>query len=357
MTSTSIDKRQILIIYPQLDEPYSGGQVIDFSFIEQLANSGKFTCNYLLDADVSNTSIRGYIFYTLCNLRRIARNDIIFTNSRLYTTLFPCFLLLRLFYRDIKIIAYHHHFNYYTQIGILKCIHRFFELNFLKMMSTVIIPSPYVRDEMRKILPKTDIEYIEIGFNLSTSPETNKSKTNNLLYVGTVEERKGVHYLIYLARFLKERKIDYHIHIVGSLAVGKYVQSIEKMIDDNGLRENITLVGRVNEEKLNVLYKDSSVFVFPSSHEGYGMVLIEAFSHGLPIVAFNNSAMPYSVKNNFNGLLAPDGDVEDFCRKVEQLITDEYVWRKLSDNAYQSALKVPTLRQMEYEMKQFIDRL
>lgn len=357
MTLTHYSKKHIIIIYPQLDMVGSGGQVIDFYFIQQLLNLKKFFYSYLLDKDVPSKSRLGYIYYTLCHLKEIGRNDIIFTNSRLYTTLFPCFLLLRLFYRNTKIITYHHHFNYYTRAGILRYIHKFFELNFLKTIDTIIIPSPYVRDEMKKNLPKANIQYIEIGFDPNTRFEEKKSKTNNLLYVGTVELRKRVHHLVSLAKFFKEQNIDFHINIVGVLSEVKYVASVQNMITDYQLQGYVSLLGRVDDKELDVLYKESDVFVFPSSHEGYGMVLVEALSYGLPIVAFNNSAMPYTIKNNYNGLLAFDNDIEDFCHKVKELLTDECLWRKLSHNAYQSALKVPTLQHMKDEMKQFIEGL
>lgn len=69
MENKSLKKKKILIIYPQLDVPYSGGQVIDFSFIQQIVNSDKFVCNYLLDSTISSASILGYVYYTLCHFK------------------------------------------------------------------------------------------------------------------------------------------------------------------------------------------------------------------------------------------------------------------------------------------------
>jgi glycosyltransferase involved in cell wall biosynthesis len=265
--------------------------------------------------------------------------------------------LLKIIRRKIKIIVYHHHFNYYTQTGILKYIHKFFELLFLKIIDTTIIPSPYVKDEMTNVLPKSNYKYIEIGFDLNPYFEKDKIKVNKLLYVGTVERRKGIHHLIYLAEFLIKQKIECHIDIVGSLSDTFYVESVKKMINDNRLNEYITLWGRVDANELEALYKQSDVFVFPSSHEGYGMVLIEALSYGLPVIAFNNSAIPYTIKNYFNGLLASEGDTKDFCNKVKEILSDEDLWDKLRQNACQSTLKTHTLQHMQNDMKQFINGL
>jgi glycosyltransferase involved in cell wall biosynthesis len=351
------NKKRILIIYPQLDIPYSGGQVIDFFFVQQLTNSKKYVYNYLLESMITNTSILGYIYYTLRNFRKITQNDIIFTNSRLYPRLLLCFCLLKIFCRNIKIMVYHHHFNYYTRTRLSKYIHKFFELSFLKITDIIIIPSPYIKDEMKKVLPNSNSKYIEIGFDLNPYFNKDKIKTNNLLYVGTVNLRKGIHHLIYLTKFLVGEKINFHIDIVGSLSETQYVKSMQKMIYNYHLNEFITLWGRVDENELDILYKKADIFVFPSSHEGYGMVLIEALSYGLPVVAFNNSAMPYSIKNSFNGILASDGNVQDFCYKVKKILLNEDLWNKLRYNAHQSIANIRTLQQMQDEMKQFIDVL
>lgn len=357
MKNDSLKRKRILIIYPQLDEPYSGGQVIDFAFIRQIVDSNKFVCNYLLDSTIPNISILGYIYYTLCHLREIMSNDIIFSNSRLYTRLLPCFLLVKLLRRDVKIMVYHHHFNYLTQTGVLKWVHKFFELSFLKIVDVVIIPSPFVKDKIVKILPKTNIEYVEIGFDLNPYLDLDKTKLNNLLFVGTIEQRKGIHHLIYLAQYLRDKNIEFHIDMVGKIPDDIYTKNMREMVDENDLGNYITFCGRVSAEKLEALYKNAGIFVFPSSHEGYGMVLVEALSYSLPVVAFANSAISYSIKDYFNGLLAIDADSQDFCKKVEKLLTTPCLWEELSKNAYDRSLKMHTFHQMEDDMRILIHKL
>ncbi len=351
------NNKDILIIYPQLEKAYSGGQVIDFAFIQELKTSDKLSCEYLLDSMIPDTSILGYIFFTLLNIRKIACHRLIFTNSRLYTRLLPCFLFLKLFYRDIRIIAYHHHFNYYTQKGVLRYVHKLFELFFLKIIDVVIIPSPYVRDEMTKILPNVNMRYIEIGFDLQPYFDQNKLNLHNLLFVGTVEQRKGIHHLVYLARFLLYQDIKFHIDIVGNLSDIDYVKSIKDNINNNSLNDYITLWGRVETNELEKLYKDADVFVFPSSHEGYGMVIVEAFSYGLPVIAFDNSAIPYTVVDNYNGLIALDNDSNDFSIKVKEILANEDLWGNLRLNAYDSAQKAISFQHMLAVMRRFIKEL
>jgi glycosyltransferase involved in cell wall biosynthesis len=208
---------------------------------------------------------------------------------------------------------------------------------------------------MKKILPKSNIRYIKIGFNVNLDIYKNNYKTNELLFVGTVEKRKGVKHLILLAKFLVAQGIKFKLNIVGTYKECEYVDLIRKMIADNNLAGYVSLLGRVELNSLESLYKNSKIFVFPSLHEGYGMVLIEAMSYGLPIIAFNNSAMPYTIISGYNGLLAQDGNQNDFNKKVKQLITDENLYNKLQMGAYETIQNIQSIQLMKEEMKKFIN--
>ena len=55
--------------------------------------------------------------------------------------------------------------------------------------------------------------------------------------------------------------------------------------------------------------------------------------YGLPVIAFNNSAMPYIVKGGYNGLLAQNKDPLDFANKIDILLRDRNLWKTLSEGA------------------------
>ena len=275
----------------------------------------------------------------------------------MYPRLLPCFLLIKLLCRNVKILVYHHHFNYFTQTGIRKWIHKFFELLFLKIVDVIIIPSPYVRSEMERLMPKANVRYIEIGFNLKPCLNVNKNKQNNLLVVGTIERRKRVHQIVSIAKMLRDSNIDFHINVVGKVADSSYFNMIVKVIEEENLSSYITFHGRVSTENLEKSYRNADIFLFLSSHEGYGMVLIEAMSYSLPIVAYRNSAIPFSVNDGVNGLLVEDANVIAYCQKVKSILIDDRLWNKLREGAFYYSLKVNTLGRMKEEMQSYIDEL
>jgi len=352
-----MNKKKLLIIYPQLDTPYSGGQVIDFEFINMLKESQRFHCDYILDSTCGKGSIMDYICYSILHINSISKYDVIFTNSRLYPRLFFCFLLLKLFCCKCNVIVYHHHFNFYTQKGLLYYIHKFFELTFLKLTKTVILPSPYTKKEMEMLLPMVNTRYIEIGFKLQPILDLKKCKPRNLLTVGTVENRKRIHQIVPIVKFLRDECVNFHINIVGKIADSAYFNKIMQEIDDENLNNYITFYGRISNECLEECYQKADIFLFPSSHEGYGMVLIEAMSYSLPIVAYRNSAIPYTVNDGIDGLLANDGNVMELSSKIKTLLTDDKLWARLRRGAYNHSLEVVSLESMREQMKNYISEL
>ena len=348
----------VLVIYPQLDNPKTGGQVYDFHFLGLLKRAyGGNRYSELLDASFEHepAGSLGYEIAYLRKYRQISGYNTIITNSRLYPRLLCLFLILRLF-SSCHLVVLHHHFNFLTQKGFKKYVHKVLELLFLRMADVTIVPSPYVRDLMRKYCPDNQVSYIEIPFkNKDAVVLRRDNAVPQLLFVGTVEPRKGVMCLVEMADCLVQKGIRFHLTIAGRIPAGSlYFHTLTAYVKSHNLYDYITFAGRVSHERLQALYQEADIFVFPSSHEGYGMVLLEAMSHSLPVVTFNNSAMPYTVRNYENGLLAENGNVQDLSSKVTLLMTDGQLREKLAEGAVNTYNNSHTVVDFEKEVLDFI---
>jgi glycosyltransferase involved in cell wall biosynthesis len=71
----------------------------------------------------------------------------------------------------------------------------------------------------------------------------------------------------------------------------RYSRRLHSAIDSGGIGDRVIFTGSVNDRELVRLYKTSDLFIFPSSHEGYGIALAEALSCGLPYVAFDSGGV------------------------------------------------------------------
>lgn len=269
-------------------------------------------------------------FAELLILKSFSKGDIVFWGDTSYKYHFLSCIIAS-FFLDIKSVIIIHHFPFLANRGLKRFISYCIQRIYYSSVRYVIVPSPYTKSVAEKIIKSMKIVYIPLPF----SREYHQSITyvpGNLLYVGTIEERKGIMYLLEAANILKSQKNLFHIDIVGKIVNQKYYNRLIEYVKSNNLTENISFRGRVSNEELETYYKAAELFVFPSLLEGYGIVLVEAMCKGLPIVAFDNSAMPYSIINGQNGFLARNADSEDFARKIMLILGKPEVRKKMQQS-------------------------
>jgi glycosyltransferase involved in cell wall biosynthesis len=95
---------------------------------------------------------------------------------------------------------------------------------------------------------------------------------------------------------------------------------------------NISFKGHLNTTELMAYYKNCRVFVFPSFVETFGNPLLEAMSFGVPIVCSKRAAMPEVLKDA--GLYFDPSDKYDIADKIEQLLSDSKLSKKLGKMAF-----------------------
>jgi glycosyltransferase involved in cell wall biosynthesis len=120
-----------------------------------------------------------------------------------------------------------------------------------------------------------------------------------ILFVGTFEARKNIELLLEaFATFKKayaEKTSDFKLAIVGQPAVGKYSDrsnQILSLIDGLKLEQEVVLCGFIHDDDLPDYYMSARFLVFPSTQEGFGLPIIEAFASGTPVISSNVCSMP-----------------------------------------------------------------
>lgn len=134
--------------------------------------------------------------------------------------------------------------------------------------------------------------------------------------VGRLESQKGFDLLINSFRLVSDRHPDASLEIYGE---GTQRSALSKQISELRLEESVTLRGAT--KNISEAYSGSDYFVLSSRFEGFGLVIVEAQAHGLPVVAFDCPRGPAEIiDDRVNGLLVENGSVEDLSTKMIELI-------------------------------------
>lgn len=274
----------------------------------------------------------------LKRLKRIAKGDVVFFIDSSLIYHFLLLLCCRFFKKSYNICIVHH-FAYLQYAGLKRRVLKKCTSWYCKLSNTVIVPSPYTKQIAEETLG--NVFYIPLPFNNNFKPSSNYND-GDLLFVGGVEQRKGLSYLLKALKILKEKNIQFRLNIVGAVKDEKTYMELKDDIVSYNLSNCVFFRGRVSEKELQNYYGSSELFVFPSLLEGYGMVFVEAMNYGLPIVCFNNSAMPFSIKNGVNGYLADNLDVVDFASKIEIILHNKKERQRLQQGIEEILSEVKT---------------
>lgn len=156
-----------------------------------------------------------------------------------------------------------------------------------------------------------------------------------LLHVGMLNKRKNIPMLIHAFREVLAHKPALKLVLAGSMDAKHHINdkaNIEKAIADTGLKDKVVLTGYMSDEDLSVLYGHALLYIFPSINEGFGLPVLEAFLHGVPVLVANNSCLPEIGGNAVIGF--NPWDSKDLAEKIINILSDPEVYERLQKAGY-----------------------
>ncbi|MCL2217062.1 MAG: glycosyltransferase [Defluviitaleaceae bacterium] len=156
----------------------------------------------------------------------------------------------------------------------------------------------------------------------------------NILWLGRLSKEKNPLDAIEIMKRVAVHVPEAVLHVVGDNPQSNYLQSMKKRTADYRLENNIVFHGFHKDVK--EFYRQASVFLMTSQHEGFPMTLVESSSFGLPCVSYD---MPYlEMHRDGRGLIrVPQGDIEAAADAVVSLLLDEQRRTELGKDARTAA--------------------
>jgi glycosyltransferase involved in cell wall biosynthesis len=233
------------------------------------------------------------------------------------------------------------------------------ENEIIKKSSTIISLSETEKQNLNRFYgcPIEKITVIPGGVNLKQFRPVEKEKARRItnflkndfivLFVGRLEWRKGIGTLISATRLLKGEIPNLKTIIVGGKIYGKQknikdfkeYQRLSEKTKEEGVKDMVQFIGRVDEGRLPFFYSAADVFVIPSYYEPFGLVTLEGMASKIPVVASNVGGLSTTIKDGKTGLLFEPRNALDLKEKILLLYKSKEFVYNLVENGYNEIIK------------------
>ncbi|MCC5938448.1 MAG: glycosyltransferase family 4 protein [Lunatimonas sp.] len=272
-----------------------------------------------------------FIFWKVVTLPRLAkRADVDFL-------ICPDYVAPFLFLGKIKTLPVFHGCNIWELPENYNSIWRLY-FSFLAKLGeqrahAVLTVSEFSKDRLRQVLGLNPekIRVIPIGAKRfegvgMTATHPRPFEADYLLHIGVLDKRKNLPALVEAFSNLEDKRL--HLILVGGRPSKVFMDGYPEIVDkinERGLQSRVHLEGYVADELLPAYYRHACAYVFPSSYEGFGIPVLEAYQYGLPLAASSAASLPEVV--GAGGLLFDPRDVGDMTQVITRLLRMDAVER------------------------------
>jgi glycosyltransferase involved in cell wall biosynthesis len=200
------------------------------------------------------------------------------------------------------------------------------------------------------------------GDRLGTGPEADAVRARavqpgplRILFVGSLIARKGLHVLLDALTGLPAG--DWSLEVIGDTQRDpEYAARIRRQVSHPLLRTSVRLLGTMGDDQLAEALRRSHVLAVPSTHEGFGIVYLEAMIFGLPVLASAAGGASDVVVDGETGYLIAPGDVRALAGHLAALSRDRGLLARLALAARRRAIGWPRWVESMEAIRQFLLR-
>jgi len=210
---------------------------------------------------------------------------------------------------------------------------RFWQRRIIKKADIITAISDYLADFVRKFNKKAPVYIIPNGVDLEKfSIPNNKFQNSNhktIITVSRLVRKNGIDILIKAVKQLTTYNLQLTTLIIGE---GKGRKKLEKLAKDLGVQNRIQFLGSISPDEIPKYLAEADIFVRPSRSEGLGSAFLEAMAAGVLVIGTSVGGIPDFLKDGETGLFCKVDDPKDLAEKINKLLEDENLSRKLAEN-------------------------
>ena len=199
------------------------------------------------------------------------------------------------------------------------------------LADAIIVPSTFCKNNhIQYGVPKQKIHLAPFGMQtVALGPRRTPSSVFRVLVVGSIRVLKGIPYVLQAAELLKDIP-DIEFGLVGGKPDPSMIPLIEKC------KGRVKYMGFFKKQDLfNQVYPAGSVLLQPSLMEGLSYVILEALSHGLPVVATPNTGAEDIMQDGKHGFIVPTRNPQAIADAIRKLYENHAQYDEMSEQAYQ----------------------
>lgn len=186
-----------------------------------------------------------------------------------------------------------------------------------------------------------------------------KPDAEMLLCVSRIDYQKNQMLLLDLAAKMKSEDKNFHLVLIGPITADCYFERMQKKIQAEHLHKKVTIIPGLpfESDELTAAYQAADVFILPSLHEPFGIVALEAWSAGIPLLAANIGGLARLVKDGETAMVFDPGSLDSLCDAKARLQQSKEVTEKLIFNAAHLVEEQYSWRRITHKLEAFYKRV
>ena len=235
------------------------------------------------------------------------------------------FLKIVLLFRKKVILHLHASSPEITLMGPSKKLYQ----NMFERSDAIIALSDTWKIQIARIISTPNKIHIVYNPCNSVQPLKHIEKQNEILYAGSLIQRKGYADLIIAFSKIAHKHPDWRIVFAGNGEIERGF-AITK---EHKIENKVVFKGWVTGKEKEEVFSRASIFCLPSYSEGFPMAILDAWAYGLPVITTPVGGLPDVLINGKNAMVFNPGDTASLANNIEQLINNELLRNRLSESS------------------------